>query len=56
MRAYKRFEKHFDSKHFNYYYRDVRTRKSSWKKPWALGKFEYDYVYVSFVVVVNNVI
>ena len=42
LKAYKRFEKRFDPTTFNYYYTDVRSRKSSWTKPLALGKVYCD--------------
>jgi hypothetical protein len=41
-KAYKRYEKKFDTETMAYYYMDKRTHKTQWNKPLCLGSFDID--------------
>jgi hypothetical protein len=39
-KAYKYFKKHWDPVNLDYYYEDVRTRRTFWDKPVSLGSYD----------------
>lgn len=40
--GYKRYKKHFDVNTIEYFYEDVRTKKTTWKKPYVFGSYDID--------------